>query len=110
MISTHLIEEVGSLFEDVVMIHDGRLLLHEHADTLHSHGATVTGAAEVVDAFTKGRNVLAEKQLGPTKQTTIYGVLDERDRAAACEQSLELGAVGLQDLFVHLTGAQEDER
>lgn len=110
VISTHLIEEVSSLFEDVVIIDHGRLVLHEHVDTLHSRGATVTGAAEAVDRFTTHRTVLAEKQLGPTKQSTIYGTLDECDRAAAREQGLELGPVGLQDLFVHLTGTREDER
>jgi ABC-2 type transport system ATP-binding protein len=110
VLSTHLIEEVASLFEEVVIIDNGRLVLHEQADALRAHGATVTGSLAAVDRFTAGRTVLAEKQLGPTKQATIYGVLDERDRAAARAAGLELGPVGLQELFVHLTAAREDGR
>jgi ABC-2 type transport system ATP-binding protein len=110
VISTHLIEEVASLFEEVVIIDNGRLVLHEQADALRAHGAAVTGSLTAVDRFTAGRTVLAEKQLGPTKQATIYGVLDERDRAAAHAAGLELGPVGLQELFVHLTAAPEDGR
>ena len=36
ILSTHLIEEFGSLFEEVVMIHHGRLVLHEEADALRA--------------------------------------------------------------------------
>lgn len=107
VISTHLIEEVSALLEEVVIIHGGRLVLHEEVETLRTRGAAVTGAAEAVDRFTAGRTVLAEKRLGPTKQTTIYGALDDRDRAAVREAGLEVGPVALQDLFVHLTEAGE---
>lgn len=110
VISTHLIEEVGSLLEEVVIIDAGRLVLHEQADTLRQRGAAVTGAADAVDDFSAGRTVLAEKRLGPTKQAVVYGALDERDHASARAAGLELGPVALQDLFVHLTQLRENER
>lgn len=107
VISTHLIEEVSPLLEEVVIIDKGRLLLHEDADTLRSQGAAVTGPAEAVDRFAAGRTVLGQKSLGPTKQATVYGSFDDRDYACAREAGLELGPVALQDLFVFLTGQKE---
>jgi ABC-2 type transport system ATP-binding protein len=110
IISTHLIEEVGTLFEDVLILDEGRLLLHETAETLRASGSAVTGDATLVDSFTLGLEVLGEKTLGRTKSAMVYGPLDEKRRAQAREVGLDLDPIALQDLFVHLTsgsGAKE---
>jgi ABC-2 type transport system ATP-binding protein len=103
IISTHLIEEVAALFEDVLILDGGRLLLHEEADALREAGAAVTGDAALVDSFTIGLDVVSEKTLGRTKSATVYGPLDDERRATAREAGLDLDSVALQDLFVHLT-------
>jgi ABC-2 type transport system ATP-binding protein len=103
IISTHLIEEVGALFEDVLILDRGRLLMHEEADTLRGAGAAVTGDAALVDSFTLGLEVLGEKTLGRTKSAMVYGPLDDKRRAQAKQVGLDLGPIALQDLFVHLT-------
>jgi ABC-2 type transport system ATP-binding protein len=102
IVSTHLIEEFGALFEEVVVIDQGRLLVHDQTDALRARGAAVTGPAEVVDRLTEGLTVLSERRLGGTKSTTVYGPPDSlRHHAAAAGAQLE--PVALQDLFVHLT-------
>lgn len=106
IISTHLIEEVSSLFEEVVIIDKGRLVLHEPADELRARGASVTGPAEAVARFAEGLTILGDKQLGPTRSVMVYGELDNGQLAAARDAGLELGPVALQDLFVHLTEAR----
>jgi ABC-2 type transport system ATP-binding protein len=108
VISTHLIEEVASLFEEVIIIDRGRLVLHEESDAMRGKGVTVTGAAEVVDTFVAGLTVLGEQTLGRTKAATVYGELDETQLRAAKLAGLELGPVALQDLFVHLTRAESE--
>jgi ABC-2 type transport system ATP-binding protein len=106
IISTHLIEEVGSLFEEVVIIDKGRLVAHDETEALRTRGVAVTGPAEVVAAFTEGHTVLGAQRLGGTISTTIYGQLSDEERARAREAGLDLGLVGLQDLFVHLTAEE----
>lgn len=106
IISTHLIEEVGTLFEDVLILDEGTLLLHEEAETLRGAGSAVTGEAALVDSFTTGLTVLDEKSLGRTKSAMVYGRLDEKRRAQAREVGLELDPIALQDLFVHLTSGE----
>ncbi len=54
ILSTHLIEEVAPLFEEVVIIDHGRLVLHDEAEAVRSLGAAVTGSAEAVDRFVEG--------------------------------------------------------
>lgn len=107
IISTHLIEEVSSLFEEVLIIDQGRLVVHEEADTLRSRGATVSGPAETVDTFTAGLTVLNEQRLGRTKAATVFGELTDDQVRAASLAGLDLGSVSLQDLFVHLTNSSE---
>jgi ABC-2 type transport system ATP-binding protein len=106
ILSTHLIEEVADLFEQVVILDRGRLVLHEDAEALRGRGVTVTGPAAAVEAFVAGRTVLSEQTLGGVRAATLYGRLDEAETARAAAAGLTLGPVGIQDLFVHLTGAQ----
>lgn len=110
IVSTHLIEEVSSLFEEVVIIDRGRMLIHEEREQLLARGATVTGPAPQVDQFVDGHTILTSRQLGPTKAVTIFGSLSDADRTRAAQAGLELGAVALQDLFVHLTQTIGGER
>jgi ABC-2 type transport system ATP-binding protein len=109
VISTHLIEEVASMFEEVVIIDRGKLVAHEEAEALRSRGATVTGPADVVDTFVGGLTVLNEQRLGRVKNVTVFGSLNDDQVRAAAMAGLDLGPVSLQDLFVHLTvpGPQE---
>lgn len=103
IVSTHLIEELAALLEEVVIIDGGRLVLREETDSLRARGIEVTGVADDVDRFVAGLTVLSEKTLGRTKSATVYGSLDDAQLAEARRQGLELGPIALQDLFVHLT-------
>lgn len=106
IISSHLIEEVSPLFQEVLVLHRGKLLLHQETTTLLDRGATITGPAEAVERFTAGRRVLNERRLGPTLAVTIFDILTESDRRSARDLGLDVGPVGLQELFVHLTGEE----
>ena len=104
IVSTHLIEEVSSLFEEVLILDEGRLMLHEDAESLRGAGSAVTGDAEIVDRFVAGMRVLGEKSLGRTKSAMVYGELDDSQHRQAVRSGLELQPIAMQDLFVHLTG------
>ncbi|CAN5640104.1 ABC transporter ATP-binding protein [soil metagenome] len=108
VLSSHLIDEVERLFEHVVIIDHGRLLVADTSESLARSGVTVTGPADAVDAFVAGANVLRRQELGRTAAVTLHGHLDTEAERRASELGLTLGAVGLQDLFVHLTAPEKD--
>ncbi|MCM3759824.1 ABC transporter ATP-binding protein [Alkalihalobacillus oceani] len=108
ILSTHLISEMDSLFEEVIVLKEGSLLLHEKTDELLEQGATVTGAKENVEAFIAGRNVLKQQSLGGTKSAMIYGKLTAEEREQARLNGLEIGPIALQELFIHLTEGEEE--
>lgn len=108
VLSSHLIDEIDRLFEDVVILQDGTVLLAEGADELRSRGTTVTGPAEKAAAFAVGRDVVGRQELGPTLRLTLFGDPRPGDVARARELGVDLGPVDLQDLFVHLTAEPSD--
>ncbi|WP_444684426.1 ATP-binding cassette domain-containing protein [Alkalicoccus luteus] len=104
ILSTHLVSEMDYLFDHVLMIHEGRMLLDEPVDALLERGFSVTGDHQRVEAFAAGRNVISEQRLGGTKSVMIFEELTAADTARAYEDSLDIGQVALQDLFIQLTG------
>ncbi|NNH73204.1 ABC transporter ATP-binding protein [Nocardia uniformis] len=99
ILSTHLIDEVAPLLEDVVILRDGRVLLHEQVETLRAQGASVTGPADRVDDFVRDLTVLNRQQLGGTTRATVRGQLPAERHAAG----LIVEPLALQELFIHLT-------
>lgn len=99
VISTHLIEEVSSLIEEVIIIKSGRIIQQAPSEKLLSQGFTVSGPSAVVDAYVAGKNVIGQDMLGGLK--TAY-VLGEADKDSLPE-SLELSKLDLQRLFIQLT-------
>lgn len=106
LLSSHLVDEIDRLVEDVVVLDRGRVLLAQDAESLRAQGVAVTGPSDLVEAFAAGREVLGRQRLGRTAQLTVRAELSADDVERARRDGLELGPVGLQDLFVHLTDPQ----
>jgi ABC-2 type transport system ATP-binding protein len=103
VLSTHLVSEVSTMLEEVVILDRGRLVTQAPVDSLRGRGASIVGPVAAVDELTADLTVLAEQRLGGTKSSTVLGDLDNGLLARARSAGLEIGPVGLQDLFVHLT-------
>ncbi|NMR20478.1 ABC transporter ATP-binding protein [Cellulomonas fimi] len=106
ILSSHLIGEIEHLLERVVILHAGRVLLSDEVDALRAKGVTLTGAASAVAAAVDGLTVVATRDLGATRQVTVFDDLDDARLARARSAGVDLGAVPLQDLFIHLTGEE----
>ena len=109
IMSTHLVSEMEYLFDEVIMIHKGELIRKGTYDEIVSAGATVTGAADAVDVFTKGKEVLSTETLGGFKKITLFGNITDKEHILAQELDLTISSVTLQDLFIHLTRGHLDE-
>ncbi|HEV6954324.1 MAG TPA: ABC transporter ATP-binding protein [Promicromonospora sp.] len=103
LLSSHLVEEVERLFEDVVVIDRGRVLIAETAEQMRARGVSLTGSKDAVERLVGARRELHRQQLGATVQVTLEGGLDDDEAAAARSAGVEVGSVPLQDLFVRLT-------
>jgi ABC-2 type transport system ATP-binding protein len=106
LLSTHLIDEVASILEDVLIIDHGQLLLHEPVAELQGRGAEIIGPDAAVEAFTRDLTVVSDRTLGPTRSVTTTERLSPAQRRAAADAGLEIGPMHLQDLFVQLTSRE----
>ena len=106
VLSTHLIDEVANLLEQVIVIDQGRILMDEDAETLRTSATTVVGQRATVDAFVRERDVLHRDGIGGLASVTVSG-LRPADRAEAAAAGLELAPVSLQQLIVRKTEIRE---
>jgi ABC-2 type transport system ATP-binding protein len=109
VLSTHLIEEIASLLERVLLIDRGRVLLDADADSLRGSALTVTGPQDKVAAFTGGQEVLHRESLGGYSRAVVRlrdGLEDDDAHAAG----LATEPTNLQQLVVamSLRTAQDD--
>jgi len=102
VISTHLIEEVANIIEEVVIIKKGEIIKKESRDQLLSQGYSVSGTAAAVEGYVKGRNVIGMDTLGRLKSAYILGIPDKNKAVG-----LEFSTLDLQKLFIQLTNSQE---
>ncbi|MCL1989404.1 MAG: ABC transporter ATP-binding protein [Defluviitaleaceae bacterium] len=103
VMSTHLVSEMEYLFDEVIMIHQGELIKKGTYDELVAAGMAITGRADVVDQFAVGKDIINIESLGGFKKITLFGDISEEDHLLAQALALEVSAVTLQDLFIHLT-------
>lgn len=98
ILSTHLIDEVSLLFEEVLIIQDGKLILKEDAETLRNNTCAVTGSVEQVEAFIQDKTIISRKELAGMMTAYIYGSQD-----VARSAGLSTEGVPIQELMIHLT-------
>lgn len=101
VISTHLIEEVSNVIEDVIIIKMGTIIKNESRESLLSQGFTISGKADSVDSFIINKNVIGIEKIGGLKSAYIMGNINEYTIPA----DLEVTRLDLQKLFIKLTNA-----
>jgi ABC-2 type transport system ATP-binding protein len=101
IISTHLIEEVSTVIEEVIIIRNGEILLKESREDLLDKYYSVTGSISAVDMYAADKQIIGEDILGGMKTVYIEGVPDRNSVPA----NVEITKMDLQKLFIKLTNA-----
>jgi ABC-2 type transport system ATP-binding protein len=97
LISTHLIDEVSRLFDEVVIIDKGRILAVSTVETLLSGYISLTGPLNLIEGAMSGLRILRTDELGGAAR-----VISEWD-GRALPGGLIVDSAPLQNVFVHMT-------
>ncbi len=103
LISTHLIEEVSGMIEDVVIIDRGRIIRNCSVEELLQSGYNITGSISDVDAYCSNRETIGSDTVGGIKTAAVLGKADN------IPEGLTISPLDLQKLFVSMTEASEVE-
>lgn len=98
VISTHLIEEIANLIEEVVIIENGQIIEQVSAEVIKTSNVKISGAKDVVTQFTNGMDIIGQDELGGL---VTYYVKDYPLQNVPA--GLTVSPLNLQDYFVQIT-------
>lgn len=103
IISTHLIDEIDDLLEHVIILNEGKIIIDEDIDTIKQKAHYITGGREEVEKLEAIRNEKPKKTFGNTVAYFHYGDFSENDENILKDSNIDVGYIGLQDMFVSMT-------
>ncbi|MGO0884769.1 ATP-binding cassette domain-containing protein [Clostridioides difficile] len=103
IISTHLIDEIDDLLEHVIILNEGKIIIDEDIDTIKQKAHYITGSREEVEKLEAIRNEKPKKTFGNTVAYFHYGDFSENDENILKDSNIDVGYIGLQDMFVSMT-------
>jgi ABC-2 type transport system ATP-binding protein len=103
VISTHLIDEVAQVLEEVVILKNGEVILAQPIELVLQLAYTISGGSASVEKYAQGKNVIREESIGNFKSATIFQKRNSADKELVRELGLEITPARFQELFVSLT-------
>lgn len=103
IISSHLLNEIEVMLEDIILIEDGQLLLNMPMEDFRNHLITLTGDRDYLAEFVHNKEVLDESTLGKSAKYTIVNHLSDDEHAALKAHGIQTQSVSSQDQFIYLT-------
>lgn len=103
ILSTHIIEEVSNLLEQVIIINEGKIMTSKECDELLENAYTVSGVSENIDKYIESKEIVNIETMAAFKSATVIGSVRSSDRELAESLDLKFSKVELQKLFIYLT-------
>jgi ABC-2 type transport system ATP-binding protein len=103
IISTHLIDEVTNLFEEVIILKDQNVFIKDEVTNLMEKAYFLNGKAENIDSIIKGKNVIHKEEFGSSVIVGLFDELTNQEKTLLRDKNIEISNIPLQKLFVFLT-------
>ena len=104
VVSTHIIEEAASVFEQVIILDQGRILENCPTEELIDQFRYVSGRDDQVDLACAGLEVLSVHQMGRHKTAAVRGSAAQLRAAQDSGADVDISPMNLQNVFVALCG------
>lgn len=98
IVSTHLIEEITNLLEEVILLHEGKVLEVASVEELLQSGKKLTGPRDVLLSLTPDLTVINQENLGGQLTVYVKGQLP-----ADIPANVSVQPMNLQSYFIQLT-------
>lgn len=101
--STHYIDEVSDIFENIVIIHKGKLLLNENVVDIKERAFEIIGEGKVLDEILVDKRVLGNEIFGKMEKIFLFDSLSDDEIKDIKFSGGTIKPMSLQELFIHLT-------
>ncbi|MFC9448259.1 ATP-binding cassette domain-containing protein [Bacillus cereus] len=106
ILSTHLVEAVTHIIEDVIIMKEGALVVQSTVEDLLQQGHIISGQKDKVDAFSNNKRVINREVYGNKGIVVIWEEISNDDYDSLEKEGLVVDRITLQKLFIHITGGE----
>lgn len=108
LLSSHLLQEMEAILEEVILIKDGSTYLHLSMDELKHYAIGLQGDRALIRALCSQKSILFEKQYGTnTVYVVVQNEFTEDEKGQLQENGIELLPVSSDDLCIYLTKSKQ---
>lgn len=102
ILSSHHLEEIDELVEDIILIDEGKTFLNLSIEELKEYAVAITGATKALIPLLAGNEIIFQNQIG---DHTTYAVVkaDQSLIEKAKRSGMEVSSVAPSDLSIYLT-------
>lgn len=108
ILSSHLISELETMINHVIMIHDSKILIDKEMDNLKTKSFELVGPKEILEPLIDHMNIINKQYLNNQLTAHVFNRIHEKDEKIICENGCQISALSLQQLIVSLTTSKED--
>ena len=103
IISSHLLNEIENLLEEIILIDNGSLVLQDSMDSFQNYGVVLNGNKDIIKPFIENRQILNTSSLGNSMIVGIYNNLTNDDMNYLQQNNVDISKMSSQDACIYLT-------
>ncbi|WP_282804629.1 ABC transporter ATP-binding protein [Clostridium tetani] len=101
--STHYLDEVSRLFENLIIMDRGRVLINEEMDSLREKSFYIKGDRDTIEEIENNLNVINSEVYGNNKILWVFQEIPNVLREKIINKDLSIEPLGVRKLFVGLS-------
>ena len=102
IISTHLIDEMSTIFTDAVIIDEGKVVLIDNMEEIKRKACGFTGRKESMNILEE-KNIVGKSSIGGLSEYIVYDNFSSEEIERYKGLGIDVKSVSLQDLFIAMT-------
>lgn len=103
ILSTHLIDEVSNIFEEVIILDNGEVFIQEDLVSLLAKAHFLSGKEEKITPLLKNKKLIHKEVFGATSIFGVFGEFNSDEQNELKTNNIEISPIPLQKLFIYLT-------
>lgn len=103
ILSSHLMNELENMLEEMVLIHEGKLIFHKSVEELQSYAILLNGKKEIIEPFIMNKEVLNIEVFNSSLIAGIKNNLSENDINYLKQKDVDVSKASIEDIYLWST-------